>query len=270
MTDLYNHIADIDESAVRRIAGVLEVRAADPQQRRMLEDYLSVIDFPPEARVLEVGCGTGAVTRRLADWPNVAQVIGLDPSPVLLAEAEALARHHANVRFHRGCALSPPFPDAHFDAVVFHTSLCHLDQPLTALQQAGRLLRPGGWLAIFDGDYASTSFGTGDLDPLQICAESFREHFIHDSWVGRLTPSLARASGFEVVDFRSHGYTESASPDYLLTVIDRGADALVASGQIGEPLASALKDEARRRVAGHAFFGHITYTSLIARKPDSP
>lgn len=52
-----------------------------------------------------------------------------------------------------------------------------------------------------------------------------------------------------------------------LTVIDRGADMLQASGTIGEDLAATLKAEARRRVAAGEFFGHIAYVSLFARKP---
>jgi hypothetical protein len=51
----------------------------------------------------------------------------------------------------------------------------------------------------------------------------------------------------------------------MLTLVDRGADTLVASGRLGEPAADALKAEARRRVAAGEFFGHIAYASLIAR-----
>jgi hypothetical protein len=53
----------------------------------------------------------------------------------------------------------------------------------------------------------------------------------------------------------------------MLTIIDRGADMLRAANIIGEPLAVALKEEARRRVAAGTFFGHIAYGSVIARKP---
>ena len=74
-------------------------------------------------------------------------------------------------------------------------------------------------------------------------------------------------AGFGLVSYRTHGYTESSSPDYMLTIVDRGADALASTGQIGPGLAEALKAEARRRVPGHEFFGHINYTSLIAAKP---
>jgi hypothetical protein len=53
----------------------------------------------------------------------------------------------------------------------------------------------------------------------------------------------------------------------MLTVIDRGADMLRAAGKIGDELAEALKAEARRRVAAGGFFGHIAYSSVLARRP---
>jgi hypothetical protein len=53
----------------------------------------------------------------------------------------------------------------------------------------------------------------------------------------------------------------------MLTIVDRGADLLCGSGQIGEETAAALKAEARRRVMAGTFFGHIAYGSLVARKP---
>ena len=44
---------------------------ADPRQQAMLRAYLSEIEFPQDAIVLEVGCGAGAVTHTLAQWPGV-------------------------------------------------------------------------------------------------------------------------------------------------------------------------------------------------------
>jgi hypothetical protein len=52
----------------------------------------------------------------------------------------------------------------------------------------------------------------------------------------------------------------------MLSIVDRGADALAAAGTIGAPLAAALKQEARRRVTAGGFFGHVAYASLTARK----
>ena len=66
--------------------------------------------------------------------------------------------------------------------------------------------------------------------------------------------------------FRSHGYTQTTEPAYMLTIIDRGADLLAAAGSIGPDQAAALKSEARRRAKAGEFFGHISFVSVIARK----
>ena len=267
MPDVYNTISSAEPALVQRIAQALEVRGADPQQKSMLGSYLGEIKFPTDARVIEIGCGTGPVARRLANWPNVGEVIGVDPCSAFIEEARRLGAGLTNLTFHEGHANQLRFADSHFDVAVFHTTLCHLSDPKGAMEEAHRVLKAGGWVAVFDGDYASTTLGTGDLDPLQLCAESFREFFIHDSWLARRFPALAEATGFKVISYRSHSYAESANPDYMLTIVDRGADALASVGQIGQALADALKAEARRRAASGSFFGYITYNSLIAQKP---
>jgi hypothetical protein len=53
----------------------------------------------------------------------------------------------------------------------------------------------------------------------------------------------------------------------LLGWVDCGADALVSSGRVGADMATALKAEARRRVASGAYFGHIAYMICVAHKP---
>ena len=53
----------------------------------------------------------------------------------------------------------------------------------------------------------------------------------------------------------------------MLTVIERGANVLLASGTIGEDLAAPLKREARQRTDAGRFFGHIAYAGVIDRKP---
>ena len=54
------------------------------------------------------------------------------------------------------------FPAASFDAVIAHTVLSHVSDPFAVLEEAARVVRPGGVVAVFDGDYASLTFGCSD------------------------------------------------------------------------------------------------------------
>jgi ubiquinone/menaquinone biosynthesis C-methylase UbiE len=268
MPDIYTRVTEAASQTLMGLMAALELRAADPQQQAMLQTYLADAALPQGARVLEVGCGTGAVTRVLATWPGVGETIGVDPSSVFLARARELADGLTTVSFQEADGRALPFVSGTFDAVVFHTTLCHVPDPKVALREAMRVLGGGGCLVVFEGDYATATVATRAGDPLNTCAEAFREHFVHDAWLVRRLPALVRAAGADVERVRSYGYLEAPNPGFMLSSwVDLGADALVATGRIGADTASALKAEARRRVASGEYFGHIAYMSLVARKP---
>jgi SAM-dependent methyltransferase len=267
MPDVYTNVTEAPPSVIDALMAALELRAADPQLRAMLTTYLTDAALPRGARVLEVGSGTGAVTRILATWPGVSAAVGIDPSPVFVRRARELACDLPRATFETADGRSLPFADASFEAVVFHTTLCHVPEPEKALHEAVRVVRRGGCIAVFDGDYASATLAIRADDRLERCADGFRERFVHDPWLVRRLPALVRAAGLQVVSVRSHGYVETLTPGFMLASwVDLGADALVASGQADAATAAELKAEARRRVAGGEYYGHIAYLSLVARK----
>ena len=267
MPDVWATFTELDTAVQERLAGVLETRGADPRQRAMRQSFLADTPFSESARVLEVGCGTGVLTRVLAREPKVGVVVGVDVAPSLLERAREMAADLPNVTFQEADARSLPFEDETFDVVVFDSTLTHIPGPDRALAEALRVLRPAGYLAAFDGDYATTTVASGDHDPLQACADAMMANSVNDRWLGRRLPALARGCGFEVEGFRSHGFVETTEAEYMLTIVERGADILRASGDLGEDAAAALKAEARRRVQVGTFFGHIAYVSILARKP---
>ncbi len=161
MPDPYATIADAAPSLQERLSDVLELRASDSQQQAMLHAYLSEIELPRGARALEIGCGTGAVSRALVESLHF-DVTGVDLSPVFVARARELGKHLPGLTFVQGDGHSLTLPDASFDLVVFHTTLCHLPEPDAALREAHRVLRPDGWLAVFDGDYPTATVAISD------------------------------------------------------------------------------------------------------------
>ena len=267
MPDVFAHITQASPAVLEAIAQTLELRATLPQYQAVLSAYLSDIAFPPNARVLEVGCGTGAVARFVAQWPHVAEVVGTDPSAALVDKARALSAGLATLSFHEADGKALPFPARTFDVVVFHTVLSHVPGPEALLAEAFRVLRPQGTVGIGDGDWSTATVALGTHDPLQTCVEAFVEHCVHDPWLVRRLPALAHAAGFVVSPLHTYGIVETLEPRMTPTWVERGVEALLAVGRIGAELAAALKAEAHHRAAEGTWFGSTAYASLIARKP---
>lgn len=102
--------------------------------------------FLPGARVLDVGCGSGATVERLVSLYQL-QAIGLDPSEVLL---ETGKQRHPGLNLIRGLGEDIPFPDNHMDGVFSECALSVMEDLEQALREIYRVLKPGGWLVIND------------------------------------------------------------------------------------------------------------------------
>lgn len=267
MPDIYSSISQQSREVQARVVDAMRLRGQEPEMAAMLERYLSRIEVLDGARVLEIGCGAGFATRAIASLPGVAHVTGIDPSPVFLESARDTSGDYPNITFAQGDARSLAYDDGSFEIVLSHTTLCHVPEPEKALREAHRVLTPGGQLVVFDGDYATMSLAVGDFDPIQACVDALLENFVHDKWFMRHLPKLADEAGFEVREMEGHGYIKITDPDYLLTVVHRGADSIAAAGTIGPELVAALRREAQRRVEQGQFYGVVMFASLIAVRP---
>jgi len=199
----------------------------------------------------------------------VGDVLGVDPSPYLVDRARALNPGLPNLVFEVGDGRALGVKDASVDVVIMHTVLTHVQGPEVMLAEAHRVLRPGGWLGVCDGDFSTATVATGDLDPLEVCVQAFVDGFVQDRWMVRRMSGLAAAAGFEMSPLRSYGLLETTKPGLTLTWVDRGTDVLVGRGRISPELAAALKAEAKRRADANSFFGYMAYASMVGRKPQA-
>ena len=110
----------------------------------------------PGMRVLDCGCGPGSITLDLAALVAPGEVVGIDreASQIEYARAAATARGLANLQFEVGNIYALQFPDASFDAVLAHTVIEHVRDPLAVLREMRRILKPGGFAGVRDPDYA--------------------------------------------------------------------------------------------------------------------
>ncbi len=103
--------------------------------------------------LLDIGCGPGSITSDLA--ARVGKTIGIDAAAEAVARARRDARGAGNLELGQADVYHLPFAGESFDVVYAHQVLQHLGQPVRALREALRVLRPGGILAVRDSDYAT-------------------------------------------------------------------------------------------------------------------
>ena len=201
--------------------------------------FLDWLALPHGQRWLDVGCGSGAFTALLAKRAAPAELHGIDRSPAMLAYARERLPH--SVQLHEGDAAALPFPDASFDAAVMPLVIVFLDEPLRAVAEMCRVVRPGGVVATYiwalpDGFPYHTAFAIlRDIGVLPDRAAS------DDSTELLQLQALWQAAGLQNVETAafdvSHRY-----PDFAAWW-----RALQDSASIGERLA-ALSDDARQAV----------------------
>jgi ubiquinone/menaquinone biosynthesis C-methylase UbiE len=131
-------------------ASILEQRA-EGGYGAVVDELIDAMRLAPGAVVVDVGCGTGALTRRLAGRVGpTGRVVGADINAYLLREASAIARHQELgdvIAFEVGSAEALPFPDGRFDAALACTVLDEVDAD-RGLAELARVVRPGGRVAV--------------------------------------------------------------------------------------------------------------------------
>ncbi len=114
--------------------------------------------------VLDLGCGPGTITVELAERVAPGPVVGIDASAEALDTAEArVARSPATTCWLvRGDVHALSLPDASVDVAHAHQLLQHLRDPIAALTEMRRVLRPGGVVAVRDADYGAMAWSPPD------------------------------------------------------------------------------------------------------------
>ena len=186
-----------DESMARNLAHQAE--AIWPQEQRLFDRY----QLSGQLRILDLGCGTGEITQRLATRFPQATLVGVD----ILEGNLAIARRDNmpagdRIDYEQDDAFALRFEDAGFDLVVCrHMSQAVPDFP-QVLAEITRVLKPGGWLHLLSEDYGMLHMPVGERDPDRFWNENavaFLRGIGCDGRIGRHSPALLDAAGYREI-----------------------------------------------------------------------
>ena len=170
----------------------------------------------PGMRLLDAGCGGGSITVGLAEAVSPGEALGIDVDARQLELAAALARERglSNARFESASIYDLPYPDDSFDAAFCHAVFMHLSDPLRALGQLRRVLRPGGILGLRESDERGTYMAPEhpDIGPRMRFFQELLRHAGGDPLVGGRLKELLRRAEFGRVEIQGV-YDTYATPE---------------------------------------------------------
>jgi SAM-dependent methyltransferase len=215
----------------------------------------------PGLSVLDVGCGPGTITADLATLVAPGQVVGLDASSDVVEQAQAQVAPTAApfLRFEVGDLFALDHDDATFDVVHAHQVLQHLADPVAALVELRRVLRPEGVLAARDSDYGAFAWAPADpvLDRWIEVYLAVTARNGHDARIGPRLLGVAQQAGFDDVEVSSTCWT-FADPDSRAWWGGLWADRVRLSRFAEQAVEYGLSDAEELESMARAFLGWAT------------
>jgi len=231
-----------------------------------------VLEARPGARLVDVGCGTGADVLALAALVEPGgRVVGIDASSEMIREARRRAGGpRAAVDFRAGDVRRLPLPDASFDGCRAERTLQHLDDPAAAVAEMARIVRPGGRLVVAEPDWGTLVVDSPDPDTARVVTAAAARRVRAGDAGRRLRRLLAEAglTGVDVVA-RTLVVTDAAQAD-LLFDLAAAADRAVADGELRPDDVRGWRADLARAGAEGRFLAAMTAFMAWGRRPTGP
>jgi|GEM_PF-501739 len=254
-----------------RMAAFLEARARCPDQMQVNLAVRDALALRPGERLLEVGCGSGALCRLMA--PALAPggaIVGVDVAADMIAAARCYAADpppapgeepgvRVPLRFDVAPAEVLPYGDSAFDAGFAARLLLHVADPLAVVRELARVVKPGGRIVLMDWDWGTLAVDHPDRALTRRLMDWRCDNHGGDNWSGRKLLAVALAAGLTGVTVTAVATVARDETAALTGSIFRAAEVARNGGAITPAEHDAWVAELKQRLAEGRFVASLVY-----------
>ena len=168
--------------------------------------------------VLEIGCGTGALSGLLLEETPLLRLIGCDISPKAIEIASKRYRHYSKARFEIADITASTYPEECFEAIVGNSILHHLPHQNT-LRECFRILKPGGIILFSEPNMINPQIVIEKN--IRIIGKRLQNTDDETAFIRWPLVQLMREIGFNSVDIRPFDFLHPITPAPLIDIVER-------------------------------------------------
>jgi len=272
LQDPWHHVDASGEAD--RLIQVLEEADLSPGWAELRQTWLDFSGLRSGDRVLDVGCGTGVVTRDLAQRVgHQGHVVGIDPSTRLIEEAvRRIEKNDLKERIEFRCAdgAALPFPDGGFDLVVASAVFGHIPNGPEVLAEMVRVARLAGTVVAFDHDIDTIVINGADRNVTRRIVHAYCDRYFTSGWSGRELYAMFRRVNLDEIKVLPLTFTSTQFDPYWKRMVERLCTVAIKTGVVSEQEAGLWRADLEQKGGEGRFIASRGYFCVRGRKPDGP
>ena len=268
LADPWQHVDSSEDPD--HLIRILEERGAIPELAELRSRWLDFAGVRPGYDVLDLGCGTGVVTRDLAERVGEqGRVVGIDPSRHFIREAIRRAKAQGlegRIEFRYADGADLPFTDGSFDMVVASAVFCHIAEGLHVMAEMTRVARSGGVVVVFDHDIDTIVVNASDRELTRRIIHAYCDAYFTSGWAGRDLYALFRQVALEDICVLPMILSSTEFGAYWQQMVERASAVAVKAAVVSQEEADTWRADLQRKGREGRFFGSRNYYCLRGRK----
>ena len=256
----------LPSDVAQSLAQFINARADIPDQSAAHAALVEALAPQPGERLLDFGCGTGVIARRLAPLvEETGAVVGVDISAAMLNFARSCGGP-AQLSYQQSDGAAILCPNDTFDGGAMARTLLHVEKPHEILVELRRVVRPGGRLAMLECDWGTLAVDHSDRALTRRILDWRTDTIDGNNWMGRQVVARALAAGWQIDDIRVLTTIGRDETTTHFGSLRRCGELALQNGVIEQSEHDGWVGELDSRLAAGLFFASINEYIVVVRR----